>query len=64
MLDEGKYDKLGIIFYCTQSSTFKVNVSKCEPIFFHFLVVVAFFVSKYMTTTLLFKCSMSIRPKN
>jgi hypothetical protein len=64
MLDEGTYEKLAMAIDGTLSSIFKGYVSKWEPFFFHFLVIVAFFVVGYMITTLLFKCSMSIRPKN
>jgi hypothetical protein len=64
MLDAGGYEKLRMVVNCTLFSAFKVDVSKWEPIFFHFFVVVAFFVAKYMITTLLFGCSMSIIPKN
>ncbi len=63
MLDGGKYEKLRMVVDFTLFSTFKVNVSKWEPIFFPFLVA-AFFVARYMIATLLLRCSMSIRPKN
>jgi hypothetical protein len=48
MLDEGRYEKLGMVVDYTLSSTFKGYVSNWEPIFFHFLVVVAFFAIGYM----------------
>ncbi len=64
MPDEGRYEILRMVVDFTLFSAFKVNVSKWEPIFFHFFVVVAFFATRYMIVILLFECSMSTRPKN
>ncbi len=50
MLDESKYETLWMVVDYTLSSTFKGYVSKWEPIFFHFLVVAAFFTFNYMIT--------------
>jgi hypothetical protein len=50
MLDENKYETFRMVVDCTLSSAFKGYVTKWEPIFFHFLVVVAFFAFNYMIT--------------
>jgi hypothetical protein len=64
MLNEDRYEKLGMVVDCTLSLAFKGYVSNWEPIFFHFFVVATFFTVRYMIATLLFRCPRYTRRKN
>jgi len=64
MLNEGKFEKWRMVVDCTLFSAFKGYLSKWEPIFFHNLFVLAFFIVGYMITTLFLGCSRFTRPKN
>jgi hypothetical protein len=39
MLDEGRFEKSGMVLDCALSLAFKANVSKWEPTFFFFLLL-------------------------